>query len=101
MAVTIPFIPLEIPREVCSTVGKPIGTLPGECMNQVIVDVGDDSVSAPVGEDVAGLRGVVAEAKDKGINLKIVVLSASPPIEAPLRDVARRSAMPIQARPSW
>jgi hypothetical protein len=88
MAVTVPFVPLEIPRELCSTVGKPVATLPGECMSQVIVDVGDDSVSAPAGEDVAGLRDVVGEAKSKGINLKIVVLPASPPIEAPLRDVA-------------
>jgi hypothetical protein len=57
-------------------------------MSHVIIDVGDDSVSAPKGEDAAGLREVVAEAKQKGIDLKIVVLPVSPPIEAPLRDIA-------------
>jgi hypothetical protein len=88
MAVTVPFVPLEIPAELCSTIGAPPGTLPGECLNKVIVDVGDDSVSAPKGEDAAPLREVVAEAKQKGIDLKIVVLPVSPPIEAPLRDVA-------------
>jgi hypothetical protein len=87
VAVTISFVPMEIPRDLCSTVGEPLAALPGECLNKVIVDVGDDSVSAPVA-DVAGLREVVAQAKDKGIDLKIVVLPLSPPIEASLRDVA-------------
>ena len=38
--------------------------------------------------DIAGLRQVVADAKQKGIDLKVVVMSQSPPIDTPLRDIA-------------
>src|SRR5262249_34016578 len=36
----------------------------------------------------AGLAGVVADAKKEGIDLKVVVLDQSPPIDTPLRDIA-------------
>ena len=34
------------------------------------------------------LRQVVADAKQKGIDLKIVVVDRNPPIDTPLRDIA-------------
>ena len=45
-------------------------------------------MSAPRAEDTAGLAPGGGRGKEKGIDLKIVVLPASPPIEAPLRDIA-------------
>jgi hypothetical protein len=57
-------------------------------MNLVLVDVRDDGVSASSSQNKAGLAGVVADAKQKGIDLKIVVLDQSPPIDTPLRDIA-------------
>lgn len=56
-------------------------------MAVVKADVAADGVAAPA-PDVAGLREVVADAGARGINLKVVVLSASPPIDTPLRDIA-------------
>ena len=88
MAVTMPQIPLYIPREVCATVGAPPSTPPDQCMKQVLVDLADDGVSAPKNADVAGLRQVVADAKHKGIDLKVVVMTDNPPIDTPLRDIA-------------
>jgi hypothetical protein len=88
MAVTMPQIPLYIPAEVCATVGESPATPPDQCMNKVLVDVRDDGVSAPTDADIAGLRQVVADAKQKGIDLKVVVMSKSPPIDTPLRDIA-------------
>jgi hypothetical protein len=57
-------------------------------MSLVLADVRDDGVSASPSQDRAGLAGVVADAKKKGIDLKIVVLDQSPPIDTPLRDIA-------------
>jgi hypothetical protein len=88
MAVTMPQIPLYIPAEVCATVGESPATPPDQCMSKVMVDVRDDGVSAPKVADVAGLRQVVADAKKDGIDLKVVVMSQSPPIDTPLRDIA-------------
>ncbi len=88
MAVTMPQIPLFIPIEVCATVGASPQTRVGDCLNQVLVDVRDDGVAAPSGADIAGLREVVADAKQKGIDLKVVIMPQSPPIDTPLRDIA-------------
>ena len=88
MAVTMPLIPLYIPTEVCATVGASPSTPPDQCMDQVLVDVADDGVSAPKDADIAGLRQVVVDAKQKGIDLKVVVVPQNPPIDTPLRDVA-------------
>jgi hypothetical protein len=70
---TIPFLPAYIPPDVD--------------INAVNGDVGNDGVSAPA-TDVPGLRQVVAEAKQKGIDLKIVVINSNPPVDTPLRDIA-------------
>jgi hypothetical protein len=56
-------------------------------MNQVKADVAEDGVAAPAA-DVAGLQKVVAGAQDRGVDLKVVVMAKSPPIDTPLRDVA-------------
>jgi hypothetical protein len=84
----MPQIPLYIPNEVCATVGASPSTPPDQCMKQVLVDVANDGVSAPKDADIAGLRQVVADAKHKGIDLKVVVVPQNPPIDTPLRDVA-------------
>ena len=84
----MPQIPLYIPVEVCATVGASPSTPPDQCMKQVLVDVAHDGVSAPQDADIAGLRQVVADAKQKGIDLKVVVVPQNPPIDTPLRDVA-------------
>ncbi len=46
-----------------------------------------DGVAAPAA-DVAGLQKVVAGARDRGVDLKVVVMEKSPPIDTPLRDIA-------------
>jgi len=79
--------PTYIPVEVCTAVGLDVSTPHEECMAQVKADVAADGVAAPA-PDVAGLREVVADAGVHGIDLKVVVLSASPPIDTPLRDIA-------------
>jgi Family of unknown function (DUF6676) len=84
----IPFLPTYIPPQVCTTVGQDPATPPDACMNLVFADVREDGVSASASQNKAGLAAVVADAKQKGIDLKIVVLDQSPPIDTPLRDVA-------------
>ncbi|MDT5159862.1 MAG: hypothetical protein QOD59_2380 [Mycobacterium sp.] len=72
----IPFLPTYIPPDVD--------------INQVKADVADGGVSVPAADaaDVPALRQVVQEAKQKGIDLKIVVIEKNPPIDTPLRDIA-------------
>jgi hypothetical protein len=70
---TIPFLPAYIP--------------PGVDVNKINADVGNGGVSAPA-QQVPALRQVVADAKNKGIDLKIVVIDRNPPIDTPLRDIA-------------
>lgn len=85
----MPFLPSYIPPDVCGPVGKDSATTPvDECMNLVIADIKDDGVSAAATPENAGLADVVAEAKQKGIDLKIVVVDRNPPIDTPLRDIA-------------
>jgi hypothetical protein len=84
----IPFLPSYIPPQVCATVGQDPATPPDTCMNLVLADVRDDGVSASASQNKAGLAQVVADAKRKGIDLKIIVLDQSPPIDTPLRDIA-------------
>lgn len=86
---TTPQVPLFIPSQVCEIVGKDPGTTaPDACMGLVEADLRDDGVSAPDVPANAGLAQVVADAKQKGIDLKIVVLDQNPVIDTPLRDVA-------------
>jgi len=84
----LPFLPTYIPPQVCATVGQDPATPPDACMDLVLADVREDGVSASASQNEAGLAGVVADAKQKGVDLKIVVLDQSPPIDTPLRDVA-------------
>jgi hypothetical protein len=80
---------LFIPNQVCDTVGLPAATTPVDvCMAKVIADVREGGVSAPATEANKGLPQVVAEARQKGIDLKVVVLAENPPIDTPLRDIA-------------
>ena len=53
-------------------------------------DVGEDGVSvAPeYAKDIPALRDVVADAREQGIDLKIVMIATNPPIDTPLRDIA-------------
>ncbi|MFV8164595.1 DUF6676 family protein [Mycobacterium sp. 134] len=85
----IPFLPAYIPVEVCDTVGmdpaQPEGV--AKCMAAVQADVRDDGVSAPAA-DVEALRQVVSDARQGGVDLKIVVLPQNPGIDTPLRDIA-------------
>jgi hypothetical protein len=84
----IPFLPSYIPPQVCAAVGQDPSTPPDVCMNLVLADVGEDGVSASSSQNKAGLADVVADAKQKGVDLKVVVLDQSPPIDTPLRDIA-------------
>ncbi|MCV7357906.1 Rv1476 family membrane protein [Mycolicibacterium fluoranthenivorans] len=85
---TSPLVPAYIPPDVCSTVGLGLATPVDQCMTQVLTDVREDGVSAPASADPAALAQVVADAKAQGIDLKLVVLPTSPPIDTPLRDIA-------------
>jgi Family of unknown function (DUF6676) len=87
--VTTPQVPLFIPSQVCAIVGKDPGSTPPDvCMDLVKADLRNDGVSAAHVPANAGLTKVVADAKQKGIDLKIVVLDQNPPIDTPLRDIA-------------
>ncbi len=79
--------PAYIPVEVCSAVGLDFSTPLPDCLARVEADVAARGVAAPAA-DVAGLVSVVGEAAERGIDLKVVVMATSPPIDTPLRDVA-------------
>lgn len=81
--------PTYIPPDVCTPVGQdPAATPVDTCLNLVIAQIADDGVSASTKNDTAALAQVVSDAKQKGIDLKIVVLDTTPPIDTPLRDIA-------------
>mgnify|MGYP007086241534 CR=1 FL=1 len=79
--------PTFIPVEVCTAVGLPTSAPLDDCMSTVKADVGKDGVAAPA-EYVPGLQKVGAGAKDRGVDLKVVVMQKSPIIDTPLRDIA-------------
>lgn len=81
--------PTFIPLEVCTAVGLPMSSPLDSCISAVLADVAKDGVAAPK-DDVAGLQKVVAGARDRGIDLKVVVMEKSPVIDTPLRDIANR-----------
>jgi hypothetical protein len=88
--VTTPGLPQYIPAQLCETVGlDPVTTQVDVCLGDVIAAVRDGGVSAPKDADIAGLRQVVADAGARDIDLKIVYVPTNPPIDTPLRDVAR------------
>lgn len=84
---TTPHPPSYIPSEICIGVGLDPSAPPDECMTLVKADVAADGVSAPAA-DVPALQGVVREANDDGIDLKIVVIARNPGMDTALRDVA-------------
>lgn len=84
---TIPHAPLYIPSEICGAVGLDPSTPPDQCLAIVRAQVDADGVSAPPAITV-GLRQVVNQAREHGIDLKIVVLDRNPLNSPPLRDVA-------------
>lgn len=85
--VTDPHSPTYIPVEVCSAVGLAFSTPVDECMGTVLADVAADGVAAPPA-DVDGLLQVVAGARERGVDLKVVVMEESPLLDTPLRDIA-------------
>jgi hypothetical protein len=85
--VTTPHAPLYIPNEICGTVGADPSTPPDQCMAMVRAQVDADAVSAPPAV-TPQLRQVVNQAREHGIDLKIVVLNHNPLNDPPLRDVA-------------
>jgi hypothetical protein len=56
-------------------------------MDAVKADIAKDGIAAPA-SDVPGLTKVVADARQSGIDLKVVVMEKSPAIDTPLRDIA-------------
>ncbi len=90
----MPFVPTYIPPQLCHSVGiavEPGQPIPDACMDIVRTEVADSGVSVPRGTDPAveaQLRQVIVDADSAGIDLKIVVMDASPPIHTPLRDIA-------------
>lgn len=77
-----------------------VGFLPGYIppeidMDRVQSDVADDGISvAPAYQaDIPALRQVVADAREQGIDLKIVAIDINPPIDTPLRDIATEVGM--------
>lgn len=88
----LPSLPTYIPPELCHTVGVD-PQLPGSpdlCMDVVRSDVAESGVSARGLDPAAAsqLKQVVEDAGAQGIDLKIVVIDANPPIDTPLRDIA-------------
>jgi hypothetical protein len=79
--------PTFIPVEVCSSAGLAPSTPVEQCLAAVKADVAADGVAAPAA-DVAGLQKIVSSAAERGIDLKVVVMETSPPIDTPLRDIA-------------
>lgn len=87
MAVTIPQLPAYIPSEICINVGLDPTVPPDDCMALLKTDVEADAVSAPAA-DVPGLRTVVQQANQGGIDLKVIVIARNPGMDTALRDVA-------------
>ncbi|WP_372458185.1 Rv1476 family membrane protein [Mycobacterium fragae] len=84
---TTPHAPLYIPGEICGTVGADPSTPPDQCLAIVQQQVNAENLSAPPAV-TAGLLQVINQARDHGIDLKIVVLDHNPPNDTPLRDIA-------------
>ncbi|MCV7399057.1 hypothetical protein H7K24_02685 [Mycobacterium fragae] len=71
----------------CGTVGADPSTPPDQCLAIVQQQVNAENLSAPPAV-TAGLLQVINQARDHGIDLKIVVLDHNPPNDTPLRDIA-------------
>lgn len=74
-------------------------------IDAILVDVGDDRVSAPA-SDVDGLRSVVDRAERDGIQLSVVALAENPARDSQLRDIAtevghQEGGTVLVLSPSW
>jgi hypothetical protein len=78
--------PHEIPVSIDSA-PFPAYIPPSIDIDAVKAQVADGGVSAPAA-DLPALRHVVADARQDGIDLKVVVVDTNPPIDTPLRDIA-------------
>ncbi|MCJ0946166.1 MULTISPECIES: Rv1476 family membrane protein [Rhodococcus] len=56
-------------------------------LDDVLADISTDGVSAPA-DDVAGLTTVVTDARERGVDLSVVVVDANPGRPSDLRDLA-------------
>ncbi|UFS97846.1 DUF6676 family protein [Nocardia huaxiensis] len=61
---------------------------PNTDLKAIIADLASDGVAAPKGRDQEKLAAIVADAREHGIDLNLVVIQGNPGIEANLRDVA-------------
>ena len=59
----------------------------GVDVDMVLADLSDDGVAAPAAQ-VDGLRSVVADAADQGVQLRVIVVEDNPPLPEQLRDLA-------------
>ncbi len=58
-------------------------------LDDVLADISTDGVSAPPADDVAGgLTAVVTDARERGVDLSVVVVDANPGRPSDLRDLA-------------
>ena len=60
-------------------------------LDDVLADISTDGVSAP-SDDVAGLTAVVTDARERGVDLSVVVVDANPGRPSDLETWPRRSA---------
>ncbi|MGV0836933.1 Rv1476 family membrane protein [Mycolicibacterium thermoresistibile] len=88
-------LPAFIPDELCTTHGIETDRelnpdAPDECVDALHADLHDDGVSAPGLEpgQLDALKQVVADARDGGVDLKVVVIDDNPWMDTALRDVA-------------
>ena len=88
LGVAVTVVVVSVLAGVTVSVAKPDSTPPDACMDLVEAALRKDGVSAPATPADAGLAKVVTDAKQKGIDLKIVVLDHDPPIDTPLRDIS-------------
>ena len=86
---TTPHAPLYIPDEICGTVGAHPATPPEQCLAIVQHQVSAGNISAPPAVTPELLQ-VIDQARNDGIDLKIVVLDHNPATDTPLRDIATR-----------
>ena len=59
----------------------------GVDVDMVLADLADDGVAAPAAQ-VDGLRAVVADAADQGVQLRVIVVEENPYLPEQLRDLA-------------
>lgn len=60
----------------------------GTDMDEIRADLADDHVAAPAGEDQVALAEIVADAREHGIPLSVVVVPGNPWHDSQLRDLA-------------